>query len=661
MQCVLRLSPHPTFRRCFCRCSAPDISQYREAFGRRMTIAGIKPHHRIALGVSGGPDSMALCVLTAGWKLSGFNGKTESSGFIEGLVAIIVDHRLRAESTEEAILVRDRVNKMGIMCQIENCDWSHGRPKHGHVQEAAREMRYQIFQDVCVKQHIGVLLIAHHADDQVELLILRLSRNSGVLGLSCMAFISQLFPLPLGGSENSDGILLVRPMLEFNKDDMYNICQGANQDWVEDPTNQSPLYTRNRIRASLRSFSSDHFQLESHRLISACRLVRAYVETVCLKMIKDSVTIMELGYAVIDLVKLMPSCIDDLCLSRYAAWILQFISQRHRPIRGHTSQMLLDYIRNFPCKVFQLFYIVTSLTVAGCYLSPAPQSKGTKLLICCSVDSLQSSKMGLSLMYSSGDRSLLHNEIHQIIADAKSYSDQFFLEASDVSLMHANSSVSVLTEARRRNLISDSTLKFISLLQAEENEKFSSKGVESDPDLRHKVKCAGAPSISILPGQTCFFMNRFLVTWRIHGHVEGDGYSLEGIQDQSCQICRVEPDMTFQVRCMVEADWLFLGNILKNQVSKDVGAYADTSINGLIKTAEKKMEHFRFIHWSAQSALKVLKSIPLPARKGLPVLVTSEGLLVSIPSIGFSVCPLLEAVSVFKPKVPLGGGYSSYI
>lgn len=112
---------------------------------------------------------MALCVLTAGWKLGGSDTRTESSGFIEGLVAIIVDHRLRAESTEEAILVHDRVNKMGnqllhvcvlhvvflvsmlvileflalgIKCQIENCDWSHGRPKHGHVQEAAREMRY---------------------------------------------------------------------------------------------------------------------------------------------------------------------------------------------------------------------------------------------------------------------------------------------------------------------------------------------------------------------------------------------------------------------------------------------------------------------------------------------------------------------------------------
>lgn len=259
--------------------------------------------------------------------------------------------------------------------------------------------------------------------------------------------------------------------------------------------------------------------------------------------------------------------------------------------------------------------------------------------------------MELFLKYSSGDISLLHDEIHQIITDAKSYSDQLVLEASDVSLMHANSSMSVLTEARRLNLISDSTLKYISLLQAEENKKFSSKGVESDPDLRRIVKCAGTPSVSILPGQTCFFMNRFLVTWRIHGHVEGDGYSLEKIQDQPCQICRVEPDMTFQVRCMIEADWLFLGNILKNQVSEDGRAHADTSINDLIKTAEKKLEHSRFIHWSAKSALKVLKSIPLPARKGLPVLVTSEGLLVSIPVSSWTHLLLLIIHKMFVAEV----------
>ncbi|URE14740.1 PP-loop family [Musa troglodytarum] len=261
MLCVLRPSPCLPLRRFLCKCSAPDMSWYREAFARRMAMAGIKPHHRIALGVSGGPDSMALCVLTAGWKLDGSVAKNKSSGFIDGLLGIVVDHRLRAASTEEAILVRDRVNKMGVKCEIETCTWSGGRPKHGHLQEAAREMRYQIFEDVCIKQHIGILLIAQHADDQAELLILRLSRNSGVLGLAGMAFVSQLFPASLRYGENAayDGILLVRPILEFTKDDMYKICQGANQEWVEDPTNQSPLYARNRIRSSLRRLSSVYF------------------------------------------------------------------------------------------------------------------------------------------------------------------------------------------------------------------------------------------------------------------------------------------------------------------------------------------------------------------------------------------------------------------
>ncbi|URE22002.1 PP-loop family [Musa troglodytarum] len=78
-----------------------------------------------ALGVADGPDSVALCVLTAGWKLDGSVAKNESSGFVDGLLGIVVDRRLRAEGTEQAILVRDRVNKMGVKCEIE----------------AAREMR----------------------------------------------------------------------------------------------------------------------------------------------------------------------------------------------------------------------------------------------------------------------------------------------------------------------------------------------------------------------------------------------------------------------------------------------------------------------------------------------------------------------------------------
>ncbi|KAL4269500.1 hypothetical protein GQ457_HM001190 [Hibiscus cannabinus] len=98
------------------------------------------------------------------------------------------------KSNDEATLVGNRVSEMGIRCEIARCDWMNGKPKQGHLQEAARDMRlYKIFQDVCMQNQISVLLVAHHADDQAELFILRSSRDSGVLGLAGMAFTSQVF------------------------------------------------------------------------------------------------------------------------------------------------------------------------------------------------------------------------------------------------------------------------------------------------------------------------------------------------------------------------------------------------------------------------------------------------------------------------------------
>ncbi|RRT86027.1 hypothetical protein B296_00002030 [Ensete ventricosum] len=296
----------------------------------------------------------------------------------------------------------------------------------------------------------------------------------------------------------------------------------------------------------------------------------------------------------------------------------------------------------------------TSLTAAGCYLSPAPRSKGTKLLVCYSVDSPQSSRTKeLCYKYSlEEEHFMLPSEIHQIIIDAKSYSDQFLPEASGVPILHARS-MAILTEARKLNLISDSTWESISSLQAEEYKKFSSEGEVKPPyDLRYKVKCVSPSSINIHPSQSCLFMNRFLVTWKHHNK-----------QDHGCQFCMVEQETSVGIRHMVDADWLFLAELSKGQGLEYDEDHAELSKGqcNLNKNVEQRGESLSFIQLSAQKALKALKSIPVPARKALPVLVSSKGLLLSIPCICFRCCPCLSVATVFKPRVPLGGGYSSYI
>lgn len=112
----------------------------------------------------------------------------------------------------------------------------------------------------------------------------------------------------------------MRPLLEFSKEDMYKICRGGTEEWVEDPTNQNQLFTRNRIRRELNHLSSSAFKSELQRVISACRKTRAYVDHVCHSLIHQAVVIKD------------------------------FVSQRQRQIRGSALKLLMDYLRTIQCK-----------------------------------------------------------------------------------------------------------------------------------------------------------------------------------------------------------------------------------------------------------------------------------------------------------------------
>lgn len=158
-------------------------------------------------------------------------------------------------------------------------------------------------------------------------------------------------------------------------------------------------------------------------------------------------------------------------------------------------------------------------------------------------------------------------------------------------------------------------------------------------------------------------MNRFLITWKLRRTPEtallqeyvdlnqnSDGYQ--------CNSCIVGHERVASVRHMIDKDWLYLANLSRGQIPEEcqqtVRFEADTRKENIVSCSD----HVRL---SAERALWALKFIPVPARRGLPVLVNSKGLLLSIPSICFEHCPYLQASAVFKPRVPLGGGHSSFL
>ncbi|KAL9661669.1 hypothetical protein QQ045_026495 [Rhodiola kirilowii] len=654
----------PLLRLC-CNCAAPqtliDLSRYSDTFAKRMAMSGLKPHHRIALGVSGGPDSMALCVLAANWKASALEN---SNGCIDGLLAIIVDHGLRTESRDEAILVSRRVSEIGIRFEIARCEWLDGKPKQGHLQEAARDMRYQKFQEVCVRHGISALLVAHHADDQAELFILRLSRNSGVIGLAGMAFSSQLFSssLPQFGESNvNHDILLVRPLLDLSKQDMYRICKGGGMEWVEDPTNQSQLFARNRIRKSLGQ-SSSNFDHELQAVIHACRNTRIHVDQICHDLINNVVTVMPHGYAIIDLELLNPSKVAELCLSKFIALVLQFVSQRQRVVRGSSSKLLLDYIRSFPCK--------TSLTAAGCYLCAAPGSKGTKILVCCSVNHPLPSKLELVCDHSEERKNLNRaSEFEKIVADGKLASNHSAPSTAEARFLNVPAD-HILLEAQRLNILSEATYTSILLLQKEETQKFKHKPESSsDAEQKHERESVSPSNAEQLdPGKVYYFMKRFLVKFEWSSLVSSDlmlteeKSSEKGSEFKKCSLgsatCVAGHDMTVCVRHMIDADWLYLSELSKCCDKEELQPQVVSSSHDGTKSKEKGSSNYA--RSSAHRSLLRLKKIPLAARRGLPVLIDSQEKLLAIPSIGFKQCPCVSAYTEFKPRVPLGGGHSSF-
>ncbi len=179
---------------------------------------------RLALAVSGGPDSLALLLLAA----AALPGR---------IAAATVDHRLRPESAEEAAVVAALCADLGI--PHETLTVTVGE---GNVSAIARAERYAALARWMERCDLAALATAHHADDQAETLLLRLNRASGVAGLAGVR---------ARGRVPGTALVLVRPLLEWRRAELAGIVTGSGLAAAQDPSNADPKYDRARLRAAL--------------------------------------------------------------------------------------------------------------------------------------------------------------------------------------------------------------------------------------------------------------------------------------------------------------------------------------------------------------------------------------------------------------------------
>ena len=199
---------------------------------------------KFCIGVSGGPDSLALAFLA----------KVFSTEFNNKFTALIVDHNLRKQSGNEAQKVKKILIKHKIKAKI--LTW-RGKIPNSNIQFNARNIRYFLLKKECDKLNTKNLILAHHKDDLIENFFIRLFRGSGLKGLSSLNVQSD--------SEENE-LNLIRPLINTKKSELVYISKKIFKFYLIDPSNFKESFFRTRIRNYLNKFELDGLDINKVKL-----------------------------------------------------------------------------------------------------------------------------------------------------------------------------------------------------------------------------------------------------------------------------------------------------------------------------------------------------------------------------------------------------------
>ena len=304
--------------------------------------SSLKVKTKLAVAVSGGPDSLALAYLTKCYSLK---NKLKVEYFI-------VDHKLRKESSQEAEKVKNILNKIDVQCKILR--WNGKKPSK-NIQATARDKRYALLANACKKYNIKNLLLGHHVNDLYENFLIRLVRGSGLKGLISFGKNTKY---------KNQNLNILRPLLDLEKNDLLHISKKVFNFFVQDPSNVNKDYKRTRIRILLESLEKEGLDAKKLKLTignlkNSDKSIKFYVDR---NLEKNLVFIKSKNTYILN-----NNFFDQSyeIIFRSLTRIIQKIGKKYYPVRGKNISGL---VKGISTKSF------TKVTLGGCFIERANET-----------------------------------------------------------------------------------------------------------------------------------------------------------------------------------------------------------------------------------------------------------------------------------------------
>jgi len=281
----------------------------------------------VAVAVSGGPDSMALLFLV--------------NAFIKykkgNLIALIVDHRIRKNSTEEAKYISTYLDKNNINFQILTVSKDNVSKKN---MNEARNNRYNLLTDFCIKNNILHLFIAHHKDDNLETFLNRKIAGSDFYGLKSMSEFSLY-----------NKVCIIRPLLNFSKDALLNYNKKNKIEYINDPSNFNLNYSRPTIRNFLKKSDQKTIK-EINKDFENILFYSPFFIQMIFEILLKNITHVESKQIVVSLqnIKILNEITSENIIRR----IYQFLFYQSNAPRSKKIRILINEIKKINFKYFNI-------------------------------------------------------------------------------------------------------------------------------------------------------------------------------------------------------------------------------------------------------------------------------------------------------------------